>query len=41
MAIAIGGDMKGSLFTKILYATDLSETAKNAARYAVSLASEY
>ncbi len=33
--------MKGSLFTKILYATDLSETAKKAARYAVSLAHEY
>ncbi|HID02948.1 MAG TPA: universal stress protein [Desulfobacterales bacterium] len=33
--------MKGSLFTKILYATDLSETAKKAARYALSLAHEY
>jgi len=33
--------MKGSLFTKILYATDLSETAKMAARYALSLAEEY
>ncbi len=33
--------MKGSLFTKILYATDLSETAKKAARYALSLANEY
>ncbi|MEN8199573.1 MAG: universal stress protein [Thermodesulfobacteriota bacterium] len=31
----------GSLFTNILYATDLSETAKKAARYAVSLAQEY
>jgi len=33
--------MKGSLFTKILYATDLSETAKKAASYALSLAHEY
>ncbi len=33
--------MKGSLFTKVLYATDLSETAKKAARYALSLAHEY
>lgn len=33
--------MKGSLFNKILYATDLSETAKKAARYALSLAHEY
>ncbi len=33
--------MKGSLFTNILYATDLSETAKKAARYALSLANEY
>lgn len=33
--------MKRSLFTKILYATDLSETAKKAARYALSLAQEY
>lgn len=33
--------MKKSLFTKILYATDLSETAKKAARYALSLAHEY
>ena len=33
--------MKRSLFTKILYATDLSETAKHAARYAISLAHEY
>lgn len=33
--------MKESLFTKILYATDLSETAKKAARYALSLAQEY
>ncbi|HIP39708.1 MAG TPA: universal stress protein [Desulfocapsa sulfexigens] len=33
--------MKGSLFKKILYATDLSETAKKAARYALSLANEY
>ncbi|MBU0944031.1 MAG: universal stress protein [Proteobacteria bacterium] len=38
---ALGGDMKGSLFSKILYATDLSETAKEAARYALSLANEY
>ncbi len=33
--------MNGSLFTKILYATDLSETAKKAARYALSLTKEY
>ena len=33
--------MKESLFSKILYATDLSETAKKAARYAFSLAIEY
>jgi len=33
--------MKESLFKKILYATDLSETAKKAARYALSLAHEY
>jgi nucleotide-binding universal stress UspA family protein len=33
--------MKQSLFKKILYATDLSETAKKAARYALSLAHEY
>ncbi len=33
--------MKQSLFSKILYATDLSETAKKAARYALSLANEY
>ncbi len=33
--------MKKALFTKILYATDLSETAKQAARYALSLAVKY
>lgn len=33
--------MKQSLFKKILYATDLSETAGKAARYALSLAHEY
>ncbi len=33
--------MKKSLFNKILYATDLSETAKKAATYALSLAHEY
>lgn len=33
--------MKQSLFKKILYATDLSETAKKAAQYALSLAHEY
>jgi arsenite transporter len=33
--------MKETLFTKILYPTDLSETAKKAARYALSLAHEY
>ncbi len=33
--------MKQSLFEKILYATDLSKTAKKAARYALSLAHEY
>lgn len=37
----MGDDMKGTLFSKILYATDLSETAKEAARYALSLANEY
>lgn len=41
MDTAIGCDMKTSLFSKILYATDLSETAKQAARYALSLAHEY
>lgn len=33
--------MKQSLFKKILYATDLSATAKKAARYAVGLAHDY
>ncbi|MBA3005653.1 MAG: universal stress protein [Proteobacteria bacterium] len=33
--------MKQPLFKKILYATDLSQTAKQAARYALSLAHEY
>lgn len=33
--------MKHQIFTKILYATDLSETAKKAARYAVNLADTY
>ncbi len=33
--------MERALFSKILYATDLSETAKKAARYAISLAKNY
>lgn len=33
--------MEHPMFTKILYATDLSETAKKAARYAVNLADTY
>jgi ACR3 family arsenite transporter len=33
--------MQHPLFTKILYATDLSETAKKAARYAVNMADTY
>lgn len=33
--------MQDRIFTKILYATDLSETAKKAARYAVNLADTY
>ena len=33
--------MKGMLFKNILYATDLSETAKKAARYALNIAHEY
>lgn len=33
--------MQHPIFTKILYATDLSETAKKAARYAVNLADTY